>query len=278
MQTYGMPPSTSPAARLRRSLVHVSRRTGLLPLIGRLGYVAAVARTRRTNAAVQAAHPDEAFPPLHLAYDAFRTTDYQLYLEMGERLAGAIREQYRRVSATRVLEWGCGPLRILRHLAKTATADGVELHGTDYNHETIAWARGALPGVTFHTNELAPPLPLPPASFDFIYGISIFTHLSAEMQRAWLAELVRVLRPGGHLMLTTHSDGLRDYLHPEERARFDATGVVERSQVKEGSLLYVTYNSRAQMHALFGDLTVVVDDGRHPLFGGQHVWVVRKPA
>jgi len=46
-----------------------------------------------------------------------------------------------------------------------------------------------------------PPLPFPDNSFDLIYAVSVFTHLSEEHQRTWLPELRRVLRPGGRLLL-----------------------------------------------------------------------------
>ena len=47
-----------------------------------------------------------------------------------------------------------------------------------------------------------PPLPFPDRFFDFVYSISIFTHLPEAMQFAWLEDINRVLkagRRGGHL-------------------------------------------------------------------------------
>ena len=45
------------------------------------------------------------------------------------------------------------------------------------------------------------------ATFDFVFGISVFTHLPEELQLEWLAELHRVTQPGGYLVLTTHGEG-----------------------------------------------------------------------
>jgi hypothetical protein len=59
-------------------------------------------------------------------------------------------------------------------------------------------------------------LPLPPAHMmvlvagsDCIYAISVFTHLSAELQDLWMKELRRIVRPGGHLLITTHGESFR---------------------------------------------------------------------
>jgi SAM-dependent methyltransferase len=41
--------------------------------------------------------------------------------------------------------------------------------------------------------------------FDLVYAFSVFTHID-EWETAWLAELRRVLKPGGVAYLTIHSD------------------------------------------------------------------------
>jgi SAM-dependent methyltransferase len=47
-------------------------------------------------------------------------------------------------------------------------------------------------------------LPFGSSSFDLVYSLSIFTHFREEYAAAWLAELGRVLAPGGILIITTH--------------------------------------------------------------------------
>jgi SAM-dependent methyltransferase len=97
------------------------------------------------------------------------------------------------------------------------------LYGTDIDDKAIEWCQEKLDFATFETNGALPPLPFPDGKFDLIYSISIFTHLDEEYQMAWLAELKRVLRPGGIALLTFHSDiNWRD-LTPEE-----LTGLQER--------------------------------------------------
>ncbi|HEY0382006.1 MAG TPA: class I SAM-dependent methyltransferase [Candidatus Elarobacter sp.] len=57
----------------------------------------------------------------------------------------------------------------------------------------------------FVVTEPAPPSDLPAESFDVIYAYSVFTHLSEELQRAWIEEFRRLLRPGGVLVASVKS-------------------------------------------------------------------------
>jgi len=82
--------------------------------------------------------------------------------------------------------------------------DLVDLRRVDVDRRQIAWAARHLPG-RFEAIPLAPPTAFAPASFDVIFSISVFTHLDEPMQEAWLAELARLLRPGGLLLATTHA-------------------------------------------------------------------------
>ena len=53
------------------------------------------------------------------------------------------------------------------------------------------------------------------------YTFSVFTHLSEALQVSWLAELSRVLKPGGYLLLTTVGAPFADaFLPPRQREQF----------------------------------------------------------
>jgi ubiquinone/menaquinone biosynthesis C-methylase UbiE len=69
-----------------------------------------------------------------------------------------------------------------------------------------------------------PPLTFGDEHFDFVYSISVFTHLPEEMQFAWLEELRRVTRRGGYLILTTHGQELVGAFSKEVKKRFRAAG------------------------------------------------------
>jgi SAM-dependent methyltransferase len=100
-----------------------------------------------------------------------------------------------------VLDFGCGCGRTLRWFAQ-ALPDAA-LHGVDVRAATVAWCAANLPG-TFAHNGTQPPLPHADASFDLVYALSVFSHLNLDQQVAWMRELVRVTRPDGVVLVSTH--------------------------------------------------------------------------
>jgi SAM-dependent methyltransferase len=101
-----------------------------------------------------------------------------------------------------MLEFGCADgrmIRCLRHLASDR-----EIWGTDIDAGRILWCKQNL-GPPFHfiTNTTVPHLPFEDRYFGFIYAGSVFTHID-DLADAWIAELRRILRPGGKLFMTVH--------------------------------------------------------------------------
>jgi SAM-dependent methyltransferase len=109
----------------------------------------------------------------------------------------------------RALDFGCSSGRVLRALH--AAYPGTEWHGCDPNEPAIAWARKSLPGIDFFVSADEPPLPLADASLDLAYAISIWSHFEPELGGRWFEEMHRLIRPGGHLVCTTH--GLTSVAH-----------------------------------------------------------------
>lgn len=110
----------------------------------------------------------------------------------------------------RVLDFGCGSARVLPHVCarlRVAPAlSGAEPRctGCDVDAAAIAWAAANHPGLSFAHTGHAPPLPFPESSFDLVYSISVFSHLDRAPQDGWLADLRRVLAPGGIALLSVH--------------------------------------------------------------------------
>ena len=102
----------------------------------------------------------------------------------------------------RVLDFGCSSGRVVRVLS--AAFPHVEWHGCDPIEASIEWAAGHLPGVRFAISHREPPLAYPDAFFDGVFAISIWSHFSERAALRWLAEMRRVIRPSGYLLLTTH--------------------------------------------------------------------------
>ena len=132
-----------------------------------------------------------------------------------------------------VLDWGVGCGRIARYATKTVAASAFT--GCDVDAENVRWCEANLPGRFVHT-AMFPPLPFADRSFDLVYGISVFTHFRQSLQDAWLAELHRILKPGGVCLVTTHGRTTIEYagLKPGEyvslRDSLAASGIVVGGQ------------------------------------------------
>ncbi len=107
------------------------------------------------------------------------------------------------------LDFGCSSARVIRVLQ--AAYPEIEWHGCDPNERAIAWSKENLPGIDFFVNGDEPPLSLADASLDLIYAISIWSHFAPELGLRWFEEMRRLIRPGGHLVCTTH--GLTSVAH-----------------------------------------------------------------
>ena len=94
----------------------------------------------------------------------------------------------------RILDWGCGAGRVTRYVLSDT---GCAVTGADIDPDNIAWCRQAYPGARFEQVPLRPPTPFDDGAFDLALGLSVMTHLREDDQWLWLAELQRVVRPGG---------------------------------------------------------------------------------
>jgi ubiquinone/menaquinone biosynthesis C-methylase UbiE len=104
----------------------------------------------------------------------------------------------------RVLDFGCGAGRMIRHLRSQAETS--EVWGTDISAEHILWCKRNLsPPFRFATTTKVPHLPFEDRSFRLIYCGSVFTHID-DLADAWLLELRRILTPDGRLYVTIHDN------------------------------------------------------------------------
>lgn len=102
-------------------------------------------------------------------------------------------------NAGRIVDWGCGCARISRHFPHELRDKVV---GVDIDPVNINWCRENIGGIRFETCSVEPPLGLADDSVDCLFAHSVLTHLDEERQNSWLAEIRRVLRPGGLAFLT----------------------------------------------------------------------------
>jgi SAM-dependent methyltransferase len=126
-----------------------------------------------------------------------------------------------------VLDFGCGAGRVIRHWPVVTEA---RLHGSDYNPRLISWCSENLTFGEFRTNDLEPSLDFADESMDFVYSLSIFTHLDEPIQVPWVEEITRVLRPGGELLITLHG---RERLLQDVQSMKNMSGVAAAFEAGE---------------------------------------------
>lgn len=180
----------------------------------------------------------------------------------------------------KILDFGCGPGRVVDCLRDMHP--GAELHGCDIDAEAIEWAQGALGDrASFHVNPLAPPLPFENESFDLIYGISVFTHLPEDLQRDWLFELRRVLKPGGVLLTTKLDAGAYDLVPEPVRQLAAETGFAYwgEADLTEGlpDVYRLAYHTDAYVRRVWGEYFEVLHVGSHDINRTQDAVLMRRP-
>jgi len=130
----------------------------------------------------------------HLAETYDRISDFQF--ENGKRLV----ERLDLEAGDRVLDVGCGTGRLARWIAERVSPTG-SVVGIDPLAERIAIANAGAGGITFAVGQAEDLGAFASESFDAVSMSAVF-HWVSDKPRA-LAEIRRVLRPGGRLGVTT---------------------------------------------------------------------------
>jgi SAM-dependent methyltransferase len=221
-------------------------------------------------------------PPsrLRLLVDG-RSSDADRFLSVGAQMADSIAAAAAQAGRPvgemgAILDFGCGSGRVARHWA---ALEGPEVHGCDYNQELVAWCGDSLPFLYATRNELEPPTPYVAGSFDLVYALSVFSHLSEPIGEAWIAELRRILRPGGLLVVSVLGEADRDRLAGEQRQRFDRGELVVERPRMAGSNACTVYHPRryvtASLLAGFDDI-LPFDLGSPDLVLLQDAYIARR--
>jgi SAM-dependent methyltransferase/CBS domain-containing protein len=171
----------------------------------------------------------------------------------GARTAEAIRTVLRAYDrpierAGAVLDFGCGCGRVIRHLKELPDT---RLFGCDYNPDLIAWCRANLPFAEYATNGLEPGLEYADDSFGLVYALSVFTHLPEEMQLPWMAELYRVVKPGGTLLVTVVGASRIASLGKEDADAFRAGELVATYATQAGTNRCAVFHPREYVEQVF---------------------------
>lgn len=149
--------------------------------------------------------PAGEYPILPAANRHWLTPFYDLLCELlglGRRFQRSVLARLGLRGEERLIDVGCGTGTLLAETLRRHS--GVTAAGVDADPEILAIAARRLrrygARVTLHIAR-AEALPFPDASFDAALSTLTFHHLPTPAKRAALAEVYRVLRPGGRLLL-----------------------------------------------------------------------------
>jgi len=161
-----------------------------------------------------------------------------------------------------VLDWGCrhGPDSVLIR----ACSDDIELHGCDTARPDQY--RVLRDFSRMHYRQLATPVVIPydDRSFDAVVAAGVLEHVPSDWQS--LAELYRILRPGGRLIVT-YLPNTMSVIERRHRLKREATVGHDRLYSRRGmqrallhtgfrpvtGILYQTFAWQRQARAVFGD-------------------------
>lgn len=251
---------------MKRRFLRLLERTGLIgPAFRTWESTQALLAGRRSRVDADDSLP---VPPPRLIVRVAGTADVDWFLEGGRLGAASVRGALLRQGIAldglgAILDFGCGCGRVTRNWAGLS---GVQVAGTDLSRPAVDWCRRYLPFARFEENGLTPPLVFDDGSFDLVYALSVFTHLTADLQLAWRDELRRVLRPGGHLLVTTHGESYLPRLAPDERERFERGELVVRWADVAGTNLCSAYHPEPYLRETFAQGFTLVEmepEGAH---------------
>lgn len=147
-------------------------------------------------------------PPKHPVVEEYARLATEYDARWSFYVEATTRETLARLSlkpTDRLLDVGCGTGALLSRLS--ASHPAARLSGIDPVPAMLAAARRKLPPEVQLTSGWAERLPFESGRFDVVVSCNVFHYI--RHPRAALLEMNRVLRPGGHLVITDWCD---DYL------------------------------------------------------------------
>jgi SAM-dependent methyltransferase len=137
------------------------------------------------------------------------------------------------LAGARVADIGCGAAQLSRRLLEAGLARSVAALEVDRAQHAANLAAPAVPGLAFHLAG-ADAIPLPEASVDVALMLKSLHHVPVERMDAALAEVARVLVPGGWLYVSEPVaagpfNELMRLFHDEQAVRAAALAALARA-------------------------------------------------
>jgi len=222
-------------------------KAGLLGLIDAFAYAGQHIRFYKQNRMFKKEHPDFVLPPNYMLYEAYQL-NYKQYFEDSREawICQQVPKDYDWENK-RVLEWGCGPARLIRELPHVLNGKKTKIFASDYNPNTIHWCQTNIKGITFLENNTHPPIKLEDNSIDLIYSVSVFTHLNEALHEEWLNEHNRLLKEKGLLVFTFHGDAFLRKIPQNMQEVYKNGSFVEVKFPKMGHRIYAAFMPLTRM-------------------------------
>ncbi len=237
-------------------------------------------RNRKINRRYLEEHPNIILPDDYDVYETYQL-NYQKFIEDGNLAAKEMIEwttTYLNNPQPKILDWGCGVGRMVRHIKEYHSS--AMLFACDIDQRKIEWNKKHYPNIDFSLISYTPPTHYANEQFDLICGISIFTHIDAASQDAWLKELQRLLHPNGILFISTQGQQYSRKLSSVEKKLLNQHGIFTQSYHHKGHRMMSTYHHPDHFKTKIAPYFLVKEfyDGEsHPeKMGGQDLWILQK--
>ena len=155
-----------------------------------------------------------------------------------------------------ILDVGCGLGTYVRRFREFSD----DVHGLDVDPDRVAKASETLPNITLGFGEH---LPYPDARFDVVFLNEVIEHVDND--RGTLAECVRVLRPGGHIVIYA----------PNRLFPFETHGIRLGRRFLFGNIPLVGYLPNRWRNRLAPHVRAYTHGQIERLFDGMPVHIVR---
>ena len=166
------------------------------------------ARLEEDDRTYRASHPGVLAPSVELRYNVLGgPATIEQFLSRGERMVvdieAALRSADKSLAQVRdFLDFGCGCGGLM--IALRGRWPDLRVMGCDVDERAVRWCQQHLGDSRTVVNDALPPSPFQDGAFDLVWCGSVFTHLDENRQDRWLAEMRRILRPGGMLLASVH--------------------------------------------------------------------------
>lgn len=201
------------------------------------------------------------------------------YFEKGREDALHVEEVIRKLhfsESPALLEFAAGFGRVTRHLVK------FDLTAADIHDQALLFLEAEI-GARTIPSAISPELmPRAPRQFDFIFVLSLFSHLPDKLFGPWLSRLSDMLSPRGFLMFTTHGEAAAEKSQPLADALDKELGFGYLPHSDQHDLSSDIYGSTIATHTYVSEQVRRFTRGRiHSFSSGawwdlQDEWIIRR--